>query len=43
MSIFHLDTVWPWPKTSQYHDPEIWIFELGRFDNKRWRNNWRNL
>jgi ketosteroid isomerase-like protein len=43
MSIFHPDMVWPWPRTSQSHDPEDWIFELGRFDNERWRNNWRNL
>ena len=35
--------VWPWSRTSQSHDPEDWIFELGRFDNERWRNNWRNL
>ena len=43
MSIFHHDMVWPWPKTPQSHDPMDWIFELGKFDNKRWRKNWRNL
>jgi len=43
MSIFHHDMVWPWPKTPQSHDPMDWIFELGKFDNKRWRKIWRNL
>ncbi|MFB5600410.1 MAG: YybH family protein [Nitrososphaeraceae archaeon] len=43
MSIFHPDMIWPWPKTSQSHDPMDWIFELGRFDNERWRKNWKNL
>ena len=29
--------VWQWAKTPQSHDPMDWIFELGKFDNKRWR------
>ena len=37
LSIFHPDMVWPWPKTSRSHNPEEWIFELGRFDYERWR------
>lgn len=37
ISVFHPYMVWPWPKTSQAHDPIEWIFELGRFDNERWR------
>jgi len=41
MSIFHYDMVWQWAKTPQSHDPMDWIFELGKFDNKRWRKNWR--
>jgi len=43
INIFHPDMVWPWPETSQSHDPIEWIFELGRFDNERWRKNWKNL
>ena len=38
LSIFHPDVVWPWPKTSESHDPVGWVFGMGRFDYQRWKN-----
>ena len=35
--------VWPWPRTSQSHDPIDWIFEVGRFNCKRRRKRWAEL
>jgi hypothetical protein len=32
LSIIHPDMAWPWPPTSDAHDPINWVFELGRFD-----------
>ncbi|MBD3341706.1 MAG: hypothetical protein GF353_21555 [Candidatus Lokiarchaeota archaeon] len=43
LSIFHPDMVWPWPKTSQDHDPINWVLELGRFDYERWKRGWEEL
>jgi hypothetical protein len=43
MSIFHPDMVWPWPRTSQSHDPIDWIFEIGRFNYERWKKGWAEL
>lgn len=43
MSIFHPDMVWPWPPDEQSHDPQTWIFWAGRYDDARWRKNWREL
>ncbi len=43
MTIFHPDMVWPFPKTSQSHDPMEWYFELGRYDYERWKNGWKTL
>ena len=43
MSIFHPDMVWPWPRTSQSHDPIDWIFEVGRFNYERWKKGWEDL
>jgi ketosteroid isomerase-like protein len=43
MSIFHPDMVWPWPRTSQSHDPIDWIFEVGRFNYERWQKGWSEL
>ena len=28
--------VWPWPPTSDDHDPVNWIMVLGKFDRERW-------
>ena len=36
MSIFHPDMVWPWPRTSESHDPINWFLEIGRYDYDRW-------
>lgn len=41
ITIFHPDMVWPWPKTSQSHDPLEWEFVLGRFNKDRWSKNWQ--
>ncbi len=43
LSIFHPDMVWPWPKTSQSHDPLDWTIEWGRYNYDRWKNGWQNL
>jgi ketosteroid isomerase-like protein len=43
VSIFHPDMVWPWPPDSQAHDPVEWIFPIGRFDRKRWKQDWQDL
>ena len=37
LSIFHPDMVWPWPPTSDDHDPMKWTMVLGKFDSQRWR------
>lgn len=36
LSIFHPDMVWPWPPTSQDHDPLTWELVLGKFNQERW-------
>lgn len=43
ISVFHHDMVWPWPPNAQAHDPEDWVFVLGRYDEQRWRGVWRSL
>ena len=43
LSIIHPDMAWPWPPTSNAHDPIDWVFVLGRFDWERWRKNWQEL
>lgn len=43
LDMIHPDMVWPWPPTSDDHDPVRWEFVLGRFDRERWRKNWQDL
>lgn len=43
LTIFHHDMVWPWPKTSQSHNPVDWVLEWGKFNYKRWKKGWQNL
>jgi ketosteroid isomerase-like protein len=43
LGIFHPDMVWPWPPAADRHDPTDWIFVLGRYDRRRWGENWRRL
>ncbi len=43
VSIFHPDMVWPWPPTSDAHDPVEWVFPMGRFDRQRWKGSWQEL
>ena len=43
ISIFHPDMVWPWPRTSDSHDPLDWVFELGRYNYDRWKAGWQEL
>ena len=43
VSIFHPDTVWPWPPDDSAHDPIHWVFPQGRFDRERWRAGWQEL
>jgi ketosteroid isomerase-like protein len=41
VSLFHPDTVWPWPPDSAAHDPMQWVMPMGRFDRERWRRSWQ--
>lgn len=43
MTVFHPDMVWPWPKSSDCHDPMDWVLEWGRYNYERWRNGWLEL
>ena len=43
LSMIHPDMAWPWPPTSNAHDPVAWVFVLGRFDRERWRKNWQDI
>ncbi|MBI5094239.1 MAG: nuclear transport factor 2 family protein [Candidatus Hydrogenedentes bacterium] len=43
LAMIHPDMAWPWPPTSDAHDPAEWVFVLGRFDRERWRKNWQGL
>lgn len=43
VSLFHPDMVWPWPPSSDAHDPQDWVFPLGRFDRGRWKAGWTEL
>ena len=43
VSIFHPDMVWPWPANADQHDPVKWIFPQGRYNKKRWKENWDEL
>jgi ketosteroid isomerase-like protein len=43
VSLFHPDMVWPWPPTSQSHDPLNWVFVMGRYDEVRWKRIWQEL
>jgi ketosteroid isomerase-like protein len=43
LTIFHPDMVWPWPATSDAHDPADWVMIMGRFDAQRWKKIWQEL
>jgi ketosteroid isomerase-like protein len=43
LTIFHPDMVWPWPPTSEAHDPIDWVFWAGRYHYERWSRNWQTL
>jgi ketosteroid isomerase-like protein len=43
LSIFHPDMVWPWPMNAHAHNPLDWVFEMGKFDHKRWKECWQRL
>lgn len=43
LSLFHPDMVWPWPPTSNSHNPAEWVITQGRFDYERWRKGWQDL
>jgi len=43
VSLFHPDTVWPWPPDSAAHDPMQWVMPMGRFDRERWRSSWQTI
>ena len=43
LSVFHRDMVWPWPPSSDTHDPAEWVWGMGRFDEERWRTHWSEL
>ena len=43
LSVFHPDMVWPWPRTTNSHDPMDWVLEWGRYDPERWGRGWQEL
>ena len=43
LTVFHPDMVWPWPQSSQDHDPIDWVFWAGRYNYDRWMRNWQTL
>ncbi len=43
LSIIHPDMAWPWPPTTDAHDPIDWVFLMGRFNWERWRMIWQEL
>lgn len=43
VSLFHPDTVWPWPPNADAHDPMEWVIPYGRFDRERWKRSWQRL
>ena len=43
LDMIHPDMAWPFPPTSDSHDPIDWIFAMGRFDRERWRKSWQEL
>lgn len=43
VSLFHPDMVWPWPPDGESHDPQSWVFPLGRYDKRRWKQGWEDL
>jgi ketosteroid isomerase-like protein len=43
VSLFHPDTVWPWPPDAAAHDPMQWVMPMGRFDQERWKHSWQTL
>lgn len=43
LAVFHPDMVWPWPPTSNNHDPMDWVLVQGRFNKLRWGVGWQQL
>lgn len=43
VSLFHPDTVWPWPPNAAAHDPMEWVVPFGRFNRERWKSSWQSL
>ena len=43
VSLFHPDTVWPWPPNAAAHDPVQWVMPFGRFHRERWKRSWQEL
>src|SRR5580658_5932203 len=43
VSLFHPDTVWPWPPNAGAHDPMAWVLPFGSFNRERWRGSWQEL
>jgi ketosteroid isomerase-like protein len=43
VAIFHPDMVWPWPPDASTHDPEKWVFPMGRYNRERWKSSWEHL
>ncbi|MDX2442999.1 MAG: hypothetical protein QNK30_04275 [Bacteroidales bacterium] len=43
ITIFHPDMVWPWPRTTDSHDPVDWVMVLGKFNKEKWSQGWQDL
>jgi ketosteroid isomerase-like protein len=43
MTVFHPDMVWPWPANNKAHDPINWVIPWGKYNYRRWKENWQGL
>lgn len=42
LSVFHPEMVWVWPTDPKNHDPMSWSSTLGKFDQTRWTNVYKD-
>lgn len=42
LSVFHPEMVWVWPTDPKNHDPMSWTSMLGKFDETRWTNIYKD-
>lgn len=42
LSVFHPEMVWVWPTDPKNHDPVSWTSMLGKFDQTRWTEAYKD-